>query len=43
MGRNALRFLGFLEDDNRPRSGKAAARLRRFYGAAPAPTWLAPG
>jgi predicted TIM-barrel fold metal-dependent hydrolase len=43
MGRNALRFLGFLDDDNRPRSGKAAARLRRFYGGALAPAWLAPG
>jgi len=43
MGRNALRFLGFLDDDNRPRAGKAAARLHRFYAGAPAPAWLAPG
>jgi predicted TIM-barrel fold metal-dependent hydrolase len=42
MGRNALRFLGLLDDDNRPRSGKAAARLRRFYAGAPHPAWLAP-
>jgi predicted TIM-barrel fold metal-dependent hydrolase len=43
MGRNALRFLGFLDEDNRPWSGKAAARLRRFYAGVPAPPWLAPG
>jgi predicted TIM-barrel fold metal-dependent hydrolase len=41
MGRNALRFLGFLDDQNRPRSGAAARRLRAFYGAAPRPSWLA--
>jgi predicted TIM-barrel fold metal-dependent hydrolase len=41
MGRNALRFLGLLDDENRPRPGRAAARLRRFYGAAPLPAWLA--
>ncbi|HVV16611.1 MAG TPA: amidohydrolase family protein [Polyangia bacterium] len=40
MGRNALRFLGFLDDQNRPRSGAAAGRLRAFYGAAPRPSWL---
>jgi len=40
MGRNALRFLGFLDDDNRPRGGAAAARLRKFYAAAPLPPWL---
>jgi predicted TIM-barrel fold metal-dependent hydrolase len=42
MGRNALRFLGFLDDDGRPRAGASAARLRRFYGGAPAPGWLPP-
>ena len=41
MGRNALRFLGFLDDDDRPRAGRAARRLRAFYGDAPAPPWLA--
>ena len=40
MGRNALRFLGFLDDDGRLRAGAAAARLRRFYAGAPAPAWL---
>ena len=42
MGRNALRFLGLLDEGNRPRSGRAAARLRAFYGGAPLPPWLAP-
>jgi len=42
MGRNALRFLGFLDDDGRPRAGASAARLRRFYGGVPAPGWLPP-
>jgi predicted TIM-barrel fold metal-dependent hydrolase len=40
MGRNALRFLGFLDDAGRPRAGMAAARLGRFYGRAPLPPWL---
>ncbi len=40
MGRNALRFLGFLDDDGRPRAGASVARLRRFYVGAPAPAWL---
>jgi predicted TIM-barrel fold metal-dependent hydrolase len=40
MGRNALRFLGFLDDDGRPRPGASAARLRRFYAGAPTPPWL---
>ena len=40
MGRNALRFLGFLDEQNRPRPGAAARRLRAFYGAAPRPAWL---
>jgi len=40
MGRNALRFLGFLDDAGRPRAGAAAARLRRFYGRASWPPWL---
>ncbi len=43
MGRNALRFLGFLDDAGRPRSGAAAARLRRFYAGRPRPVWLPPG
>ena len=42
MGRNALRFLGFLDEDGRPRPGASAARLRRFYAGAPAPAWLPP-
>ena len=42
MGRNALRFLGFLDDDGLPRAGASAARLRRFYAGAPAPVWLPP-
>jgi hypothetical protein len=41
MGRNALRFLGLLDDDNRPRAGASARRLRAFYGPAPRPAWLA--
>ena len=40
MGRNALRFLGLLDDDGRPRNGASAARLRRFYGGAVRPAWL---
>jgi predicted TIM-barrel fold metal-dependent hydrolase len=40
MGRNALRFLGLVDDTNRPRAGKTAARLRKFYGTAPPPPWL---
>lgn len=40
MGRNALRFLGFLDDAGQPRRGAAAARLRRFYGGAALPSWL---
>ena len=43
MGRNALRFLGFLDDDGRPRAGASAARLRAFYASAPRPAWLATG
>jgi len=42
MGRNALRFLGFLDDDGHPRGGASAARLRQFYGGMPAPGWLPP-
>jgi predicted TIM-barrel fold metal-dependent hydrolase len=42
MGRNALRFLGFLDDAGHPRSGAGAARLRRFYAGAPLPPWLPP-
>lgn len=40
MGRNALRFLGFLDEEGRPRAGLAARRLRAFYGNAPRPAWL---
>jgi hypothetical protein len=40
MGGNALRFLGFLDDAGQPRSGLAAARLRRFYAGAALPPWL---
>jgi predicted TIM-barrel fold metal-dependent hydrolase len=42
MGRNALRFLGLLDDNNRPRSGRATARLRQFYADAQGvpPIWL---
>jgi predicted TIM-barrel fold metal-dependent hydrolase len=43
MGRNALRFLGFLDDDGRPRAGASAARLRAFYAGAPRPAWLPSG
>jgi predicted TIM-barrel fold metal-dependent hydrolase len=43
MGGNALRFLGFLDDAGQPRSGLAAARLRRFYGGAALPPWLPRG
>jgi len=43
MGGNALRFLGFLDDAGQPRSGLAAARLRRFYAGAALPPWLPRG
>ena len=43
MGRNALRFLGLLDDDGRLRAGAAAARLRAFYGTSPLPAWLPTG
>ena len=43
MGRNALRFLGLLDDDARPRAGASAARLRAFYAGAPRPGWLPSG
>ena len=43
MGRNALRFLGLLDDDGRPRNGSAAARLRAFYAGAARPAWLPSG
>ncbi len=42
MGRNALRFLGFLDDNNRPRDARAARRLRAFYAGAALPPWLPP-
>jgi predicted TIM-barrel fold metal-dependent hydrolase len=42
MGRNALRFLGFLDDDSRPLPGnKNRRRLRAFYAGEPLPDWLA--
>jgi predicted TIM-barrel fold metal-dependent hydrolase len=41
MGRNALRFLGLLDEQNRPRSGAASRRLRAFYAGATRPAWLA--
>ena len=43
MGRNALRFLGFVDDDGRARNGASAARLRRFYAGAMRPAWLPSG
>ena len=43
MGRNALRYLGFLDDDGRPRAGASAVRLRAFYAGAPRPVWLPSG
>jgi len=41
MGRNALRFLGLLDDQNRPRAGAASRRLHAFYAGAARPAWLA--
>jgi predicted TIM-barrel fold metal-dependent hydrolase len=43
MGRNALRFLGFANEENRVRDGRASRRLRAFYAQAKAapPAWLA--
>jgi predicted TIM-barrel fold metal-dependent hydrolase len=41
MGTNALRFLGFLDEQGRkPAASRNRARLRRFYGALPQPVWL---
>jgi predicted TIM-barrel fold metal-dependent hydrolase len=42
MGRNALRFLGFLDEDDRlaRATNRNAERLRAFYGDAPLPPWL---
>ncbi len=41
MGRNALRFLGFLDEDDRLASGnRNHQRLRAFYGGEPLPAWL---
>ncbi|HET6148104.1 MAG TPA: amidohydrolase family protein [Polyangia bacterium] len=41
MGRNALRFLGLLDDDDRLLlDNRNRMRLRGFHGAAPAPAWL---
>jgi predicted TIM-barrel fold metal-dependent hydrolase len=42
MGRNALRFLGFLDEDSRLALGnRNRERLRAFYGADTPPAWLA--
>ncbi len=42
MGRNALRFLGLLDEDDRLALGnRNHQRLRAFYGAEPPPPWLA--
>jgi predicted TIM-barrel fold metal-dependent hydrolase len=41
MGRNALRFLGLIDEQNRPRAGAAAHRLHAFYAGAARPAWLA--
>jgi predicted TIM-barrel fold metal-dependent hydrolase len=42
MGRNALRFLGLLDEDDRlAPSNRNHQRLRAFYGAEPLPPWLA--
>ncbi len=41
MGRNALRFLGFLDDDDRLAiANRNQQRLRAFYGSEPLPPWL---
>jgi hypothetical protein len=42
MGRNALRFLGFLDEEDRlaRATNRNAERLRAFYGDAPLPPWL---
>ena len=41
MGRNALRFLGLLDDDDRLLLGnRNRLRLRGFLGGGPAPPWL---
>ncbi len=41
MGRNALRFLGFLDDDDRLAvTNRNQQRLRAFYGSEPLPAWL---
>jgi predicted TIM-barrel fold metal-dependent hydrolase len=42
MGRNALRFLGFLDEDDRlAPHNRSPERLRAFYGDQPVPAWLA--
>jgi len=41
MGRNALRFLGFLDEDDRlALSNRNQQRLRAFYGGETLPAWL---
>ena len=40
MGRNALRFFGFIDKDGQPANTRPAQRLRAFYGAAARPGWL---
>jgi len=42
LGRNALRFLGFLDDDDRlATANRNAQRLRAFHAGEPLPPWLA--
>jgi predicted TIM-barrel fold metal-dependent hydrolase len=45
MGKNALRFLGLLDDEGRPLRARAAGRLSAFYAAGPRPppSWLPRG
>lgn len=41
FGANALRFLGFLDDDgNKPAGNRNRRRLQAFYAALPQPAWL---
>jgi predicted TIM-barrel fold metal-dependent hydrolase len=42
FGNNALRFLGFLDDNgNKPSESRNRRRLQAWYGATPQPAWLA--
>lgn len=41
LGHNALRWLGFRDEDDAVRAGSpAVTRLRRFYARSPLPSWL---